>query len=379
RFFPCLLPQQDTPGSSAASSPSPRKKRPPYSHIFLSDRKPSAGNLLAATFGIADPDSSTQSLPLIHEKEKEHARLIVDRPEIRDPQAGFEALGGRCESCGPCTESCLKKLGLEHDDGSHSPSSISPKSEKMYSFFEKSLSLVSPSPSRLGDHLTAREKRSQSLATPAAMANVVQFQQMHERHAEEHLVRTVNMATSNAVLSRITARLKAVASTSQQESVEEVDEDALSTDTLIKPGSSEISIVDIDGSVTPVLSDGCRTPQRAIMELECTHSSEEASKSVEIASKNSSRSPFIAACANQSDSSEKFSSVLKNTSLNNDSRTPIDHHPKQDCMSSSGAAAILNKIAPENSEETSPLIHMGGKGFPSSAQESILMLNVSSP
>lgn len=147
----------------------------------------------------------------------------MDRPEIKDPQAGFEALGGRCESCGTCDESCLKKLGLEHEDGSRSPSSISPKAEKMYTFFEKSLSLVSPSHSRLGDHLAAREKRSQSLATPAAMANVVHFRELHERRAEDHLLRTVNLAASNAVLSRITARLKAVAN--PQESVEEVDEE----------------------------------------------------------------------------------------------------------------------------------------------------------
>ncbi|XP_047499478.1 cytochrome c1-like [Penaeus chinensis] len=117
----------------------------------------------------------------------EHARLVVDRPEIKDQQAGFEALGGRCESCGTCDESCLKKLGLEHEDGSRSPSSISPKAEKMYTFFEKSLSLL------------------------------------HERRAEDHLLRTVNLAASNAVLSRITARLKAVTNT--QESVEEVDEE----------------------------------------------------------------------------------------------------------------------------------------------------------
>lgn len=148
---------------------------------------------------------------------------MVDRPEIKDQQAGFEALGGRCESCGTCDESCLKKLGLEHEDGSRSPSSISPKAEKMYTFFEKSLSLVSPSHSRLGDHLAAREKRSQSLATPAAMANVVHFRELHERRAEDHLLRTVNLAASNAVLSRITARLKAVTNT--QESVEEVDEE----------------------------------------------------------------------------------------------------------------------------------------------------------
>ncbi|XP_069976428.1 neuromodulin-like [Penaeus vannamei] len=93
----------------------------------------------------------------------------------------------------------------------------------MYTFFEKSLSLVSPSHSRLGDHLAAREKRSQSLATPAAMANVVHFRELHERRAEDHLLRTVNLAASNAVLSRITARLKAVTNT--QESVEEVDEE----------------------------------------------------------------------------------------------------------------------------------------------------------
>lgn len=69
---------------------------------------------------------------------------MVERPEIKDTQAGFEALGGRCESCGTCTEeSCLTKLGLQHEDGSRSPSSVSPKAEKMYTFFEKSLSLVS--------------------------------------------------------------------------------------------------------------------------------------------------------------------------------------------------------------------------------------------
>lgn len=145
---------------------------------------------------------------------------------MKDQQAGFEALGGRCESCGTCTEdSCLKKLGLEHEDGSRSPSSISPKAEKMYSFFEKSLSLVSSSPTRSGSHLAVREKRSHSLATPAAMANVAQFQELHTRHAQNHLLRTVNMAASNAVLSRISARLRAVTSTTQQESVEEVDED----------------------------------------------------------------------------------------------------------------------------------------------------------
>ncbi|MPC54207.1 hypothetical protein E2C01_048115 [Portunus trituberculatus] len=155
----------------------------------------------------------------------EHARLMVERPEIKDTQAGFEALGGRCESCGTCTDSCLKKLGLEHEDGSRSPSSISPKSEKMYTFFEKSLSLVSSSPTRFGDHLVPREKRSHSLATPAAMANVVHFQELHSRHAESHLLRTVNMAASNAVLSRISARLKAVTTATQQESVEEVDEE----------------------------------------------------------------------------------------------------------------------------------------------------------
>lgn len=151
---------------------------------------------------------------------------MVERPEMKDQQAGFEALGGRCESCGTCTEdSCLKKLGLEHEDGSRSPSSISPKAEKMYSFFEKSLSLVSSSPTRSGSHLAVREKRSHSLATPAAMANVAQFQELHTRHAQNHLLRTVNMAASNAVLSRISARLRAVTSTTQQESVEEVDED----------------------------------------------------------------------------------------------------------------------------------------------------------
>ncbi|XP_068237674.1 uncharacterized protein [Palaemon carinicauda] len=227
---------------------------------MLSDRKPSAGNLLATTFGITDRDSATKSLPLIHEKEKEHARLVVDRPEIRDPQAGFEALGGRCESCGTCTDSCLKKLGLEHEDGSRSPSSISPKSEKMYSFFEKSLSLVSPSPSRLGNHLAVREKRSQSLATPGAMANVVQFQQMHERHAENHLVRTVNLATSNAVLSRITARLKAVTTTTQQESVEEVDEDVITRENSLDGQSSTATTEEeLEVSVTPV-NEGSRTP-----------------------------------------------------------------------------------------------------------------------
>ena len=57
----------------------------------------------------------------------------------------------------------------------------------MYSFFEKSLSLVSACPSRLGHH---REKpRSHSLATPAAVASVASFREFHDQRTQENLLR----------------------------------------------------------------------------------------------------------------------------------------------------------------------------------------------
>ncbi|XP_042224588.1 uncharacterized protein LOC121868259 [Homarus americanus] len=140
----------------------------------------------------------------------------------------------------------------------------------MYSFFEKSLSLVSSSPTRFGDHLAPREKRSHSLATPTAMAHVVRFQELHSRHAENHLLRTVNMATSNAVLSRISARLRAVTTATQQESVEEVDEEVEKlaaqnpelVDSLIKD-ASVLSVTNTKDKSLPARDADHKTPPAA--------------------------------------------------------------------------------------------------------------------
>ena len=62
-----VLHPQDDAASSSASTPSPRRRRPPYAHILLGERKPSDGNLLARTFGIATPEGSLQKT---HQKEK---------------------------------------------------------------------------------------------------------------------------------------------------------------------------------------------------------------------------------------------------------------------------------------------------------------------